>query len=166
MAQEGSVAPKERVNIVYKSATGDAKEEVELPLKILCMGDFTLRNDETPVEDRNTVNVNADNFDDVMAAHDLHLTMAVPDRISDAGPDASMTVDLDFKGMRDFTPDSIAQQVPELRRLIELREALKALKGPLGNTPAFRKKLQELIGDESARDRLLNELGLGGEDKA
>ena len=45
MANEGSVAPKERVNIVYKPATGDAKEEVELPLKMLMIGDYTGRPD-------------------------------------------------------------------------------------------------------------------------
>ena len=38
MAKEGSVAPKERVNIVYRPATGDAKVEVELPLKLLILG--------------------------------------------------------------------------------------------------------------------------------
>ncbi|HKT99965.1 MAG TPA: type VI secretion system contractile sheath small subunit, partial [Paraburkholderia sp.] len=42
MASDGSVAPKERVNIVYRPATGDAKAEVELPLKLLVLGDFTL----------------------------------------------------------------------------------------------------------------------------
>ena len=49
MAKEGSVAPKERVNIVYRPATGDAKEEVELPLKVLVMGDFSLKDDTTQV---------------------------------------------------------------------------------------------------------------------
>lgn len=52
MAQEGSVAPKERVNIVYRPATGDAKEDVELPLKLLVVGDFTLKETNTPVENR------------------------------------------------------------------------------------------------------------------
>lgn len=52
MAQEGSVAPKERVNIVYRPATGDAKEDVELPLKLLAVGDFTLKETNTPVENR------------------------------------------------------------------------------------------------------------------
>ena len=46
MAKEGSVAPKERVNIVYRPATGDAKEEIELPLKLLVIGDFTQRPDD------------------------------------------------------------------------------------------------------------------------
>ena len=56
--------------------------------------------------------------------------------------------------------------MPELKKLIELREALVALKGPLGNVPAFRSKLQELLDNDSAREKLLAELELatdGGE---
>jgi type VI secretion system protein ImpB len=62
--------------------------------------------------------------------------------------------------MKDFGPEAIVEQVPELKRLLELREALRALKGPLSNVPEFRKKIQELIKDEDARQRLLAEIGL------
>ena len=58
MAKEGSVAPKERVNIVYKPATGGAQEEVELPLKMVVMGDFTGRSEDTPIEDREVIDIN------------------------------------------------------------------------------------------------------------
>ena len=57
MAKEGSVAPKERVNIVYRPATGDAKEEIELPLKLLVVGDFTRSQDDRMVEEREPINV-------------------------------------------------------------------------------------------------------------
>lgn len=159
MAKEGSVAPKERVNIVYKPATGDAKEEVELPLKLLVMGDFTLRDDETPVENRKTINVDKDNLNDVLKAQNVRLTTNVKSTLSD-DPDAQLTVDLDFQSMKDFDPDAIVQKVPELKKLVDLRDALKALKGPLGNVPTFRKKIQELVQDEGTRDRLLKELGI------
>ena len=78
MAQEGSVAPKERVNIVYRPATGNAQEEVELPLKLMVLGDFTLRQDDRAVEDRAPVSVDKDNFNDVMKAQGLSLTLNVP----------------------------------------------------------------------------------------
>ena len=52
MAKESSVAPRERINIVYKPATGGAQEEIELPFKQLVMADFTLRQDDRPLEDR------------------------------------------------------------------------------------------------------------------
>jgi len=60
--------------------------------------------------------------------------------------------------LRDFEPDSIVNQVPEIKKLIELREALVALKGPLGNLPAFRRHLQQLLDDEKSREKLLAEL--------
>lgn len=159
MAKEGSVAPKERVNIVYKPATGDAKEEVELPLKMLVVGDFTLRDDETPVENRKAINVDKDNFNDVLAAQNIKLNTTVENTLS-GEQDAQMAVDLDFKSLKDFDPDAVVQKIPELKKLIDLRDALKALKGPLGNVPAFRKKIQELVQDEGTRSRLLKELGI------
>ena len=45
-------------------------------------------------------------------------------------------------------------------RLLELRESLKALKGPLANVPEFRRKVQEMVSDEKARAALLSELNL------
>lgn len=159
MAKEASVAPKERVNIVYRPATGDAKEEVELPLKILVTGDFTGSPDNRTVEDRKPINIDKDNFDEVLAASKVKVDMVVPNRLS-SDPDAEMNVSLDFNKIKDFDPDALIQKVPELKQLIELRDALKALKGPLGNVPEFRKKIQDLIKDEGARARLLKELNI------
>jgi type VI secretion system protein ImpB len=82
----------------------------------------------------------------------------VPNQLEDGADD--LPVNLEFQGLEDFSPDSIARQVPELRKLIELREALVALKGPLGNVPAFRTKLQELLDNDDARAKLLAELEL------
>lgn len=160
MANEGSVAPKERVNIVYKPATGDAQEQVELPLKQLVLGDFTLQETETPLDERKPIQVDKDNFNDVLKAQNLNLTLSVPNRLAEGESDEAIPVSLKFENLRDFEPDALVSQVPELRQLIELREALKALKGPLGNLPEFRKKLQALIQDKGARERLLGELGV------
>lgn len=164
MAKEGSVAPKERVNITYKSATGDAKEEVELPLKVMVMGDFTSKEDDRMLEDREPINVDKNNFNDVLKAQNLELTFGVPSKLGKEGGDAEeggeMAVNMKFESIKDFDPDQIVEKVPELAQLKQLREALTALKGPLGNTPAFRKKLQEIVADDGTRQRLLKELGL------
>ncbi len=167
MASDGSVAPKERVNIVYRPSTGDANEEVELPLKQLVIGDFTLREDETPVEDIKPIQVDKDNFEDVLKAQQVSLQLLVPNQLNDelSGADSSMDqeqlpISLTFESLRDFEPDALVEQVPELRQLIVLRDALKALKGPLGNLPDFRKQLQLLIKDENTRQRLIAELGI------
>lgn len=157
MASEGSVAPKERVNIVYKSDTGGAQQEKELPFKMLVTGDFTQRPDATPLEQRKPINLNKDNFDDVLKSQKLKVTTTVKNQLAPEGGD--MAVSLEFKSLKDFGPEAVAQQVPELSKLLELREALNALKGPLGNIPAFRKKIQAIIADETARQQILGELG-------
>src|SRR5512138_1128197 len=159
-AKDQSVAPKERVNIVYKSQVGDVQEETELPLKILMVGDYNGRSDDTPLEDRKPINIDGENFNDVLAKQNLSVDLKVADRLS-GQKDASLDVHLDFKKLDDFGPEAIARQVPELKKLLELRQALTALKGPLGNLPAFRKKIQALLGDEAARKQLMKELGLG-----
>ena len=159
MPQEGSIAPKERVNIIYRPATGDAKEEVELPLKILVLGDFTLTADDRMLEDRDPVSVDKDNFNDVLKAQGLELAMNVPNHLTGA-PDDQMAVKMQFNSLKDFEPDAIAQKIPELAKLMELRDALKALKGPLANVPDFRRKVQDMVKDEGARAKLLKELGI------
>lgn len=162
MPKESSVAPKERVNIVYKPATGDAQEEKELPLKLLMLGDYTLGEEDTPLEDRKPVSVNQDNFDEVMRSQGLSLTLNVPNKLAAAEPgveEPQLTARLEFNTMKDFHPEAVAQQIPELNQLLQLRAALTALKGPLGNLPAFRKKIENIISDAAARERLLREIG-------
>ena len=159
MAKEASVAPKERVNIVYRPATGDAQEEVELPLKMLVMGDFTGKPDDRTVEEREPINIDKDNFNEVLKAQNIGLSVTVPNKLS-GEPDEEMNVSLKFESMKDFEPQAIAENTPELNRLLELRESLTSLKGPLSNIPDFRKKIQELVKDEAARERLLKELGV------
>ena len=159
MASEGSVAPKERVNITYKPATGDAQAEVELPLKVLILGDFSQQTDERPVEERDAINVDKDNYTDVLKAQKLSLDMSVPNKLI-ADSEDNMAVSLKFDSLRDFEPDAIVENVPELKEILDLRNALKALKGPLGNAPDFRKKLQALVQDEETRAKLLKELGI------
>jgi type VI secretion system protein ImpB len=160
MSKEGSVAPKERINITYKPATGDNQEEVELPLKMLALGDYTGRADERPIEDRKPINIDKDNFQQVLKEHDLSLDLTVADKLSEE-KGAERSLHLEFKSMKDFSPEGVAEQIPELTQLLELRNALTAVKGPLGNVPTFRRKLQAILGDDKARAELMKELGLG-----
>lgn len=158
MAKEGSVAPRERVNITYRPATGDAQAEVELPFKLSVLGDFTQRPDNRPLEERKPVRVDKDNFNEVLKAQNLSMTINVEDRLS-GKEGQELAVDLKFSSLADFNPEAVAQQVPELKQLLELRSALQALKGPLSNLPAFRKKLQTLLESDAEVARLMGELG-------
>ena len=158
--KEGSAPPMERINIVYRSLRNGAQEEIELPLKLMVVGDFAFRDDGTPLEERKAIQLDKDNFNDVMAQQKLNASFNVANKLSGAAGE-EMPVNINIGNMKDFSPAEIARQVPELRKLLELREALVGLKSPLGNSVAFRKKLDELLKDPAQREKLLKELGAG-----
>ena len=153
-----SVAPKERINVKFVPATGGQQEEIELPLKMVVLGDFTGRADDTPMEERSPVEIDKNSFASVLKEMNLERSFEVKDVLREDDPDATIALSLEFEKLSDFEPDAIVQKVPELKKLADLREALTALKGPLGNMPAFRKALAELVEDRDKRETLLAEL--------
>jgi type VI secretion system protein ImpB len=157
MAKDGSVGPRSRINIKYTAAIGDAQKEIELPLRMLVMGDFTGRPDSTPLADRKAISVNKDNFGEVMSQQKLGAKIAVKDKLT-GDPDSQIAVDLKFDSLKDFTPGQLAHQVPELAKLMQVREALMALKNDL-NKADFRKKLEQLVTDPELRSKLEGMLG-------
>lgn len=162
MAKDGSVAPKERINITFKPAIGGAQEEVELPLKLLVLGDFTQREDLRKLEDRKPVALDKNTLDEVLAKQALSLTLNVPNRLQEGDDAAELAIQVRINTMKDFNPANLVEQIPQLHKLMALREALMALKGPLGNTPSFRKAIEQALADDVSRARVLAELGLNG----
>lgn len=156
---DGSVAPKERINIAYKSDTGGSTESVELPLKLLVLDDFTGKENDDVIEDRDPINVNKENFNDVVKSQNLSMSFSVPNRLDENSED-DINVDLKISSIKDFDPGAIAEQIPELSSLLELRRALQALRGPLGNVPAFRKTIQAILENDDTRKQVMEELGL------
>lgn len=158
--KEGSVAPKERINITFKPSTGEGMEELELPLKLMMIGDYTLTKDDRKLEDRKAININKNNFNEVLENQNIGLDLQVPNRLSDRDVNEEIALSLRFKTLKDFDPANLVQQVPEMKALMELREALVALKGPLGNVPSFRKAIEEVLTNQDAREKVLAELGM------
>ena len=160
MAKESSVAPKERINITFKPATGGAQEEIELPLKLLVLGDYIHRFDERKLEDRKPISIDKMTFDEVLSKQGLELTLSVPNRLQGEDSTYELAIALRVNAMKDFNPASLVEQIPELKKLMELRDALVALKGPLGNAPSFRKAIEGVLADDESRARVLSELDL------
>jgi type VI secretion system protein ImpB len=160
MAKDSSIAPKERINVTFKPATDGAQAEIELPMKVMVVGDFLQRHDPRNLSDRNPVSINKQNFEEVLAKQELSLQISVPNRLRDNGADTDIPVSLEFKAMKDFEPAGIAEQVPEMRKLLQLRDALVSLKGPMGNIPAFRKAIEEVLADDRQREMIMKELGM------
>ena len=158
--KESSVAPKERINVTFKPSNGEGLDELELPLKLMMMGDYTLKVDDRKIEDRKAININKNNFNEVLEKHNLSLELQIPNRLTDETTDEELAIKLQFQSMKDFDPASLVQQVPEMKALMELRDALVALKGPLGNVPSFRKAIEEVLTNQESRDKVLAELGM------
>lgn len=159
MSKENSIAPKERVNITYKTYTNGVTQDVELPNKLLVVGDFTMKEDDSDIQERDTIAIDSHSFNDVMAKQNLTIQMAVENKLTDE-EDSEIAVNLNIKSMKDFEPEHVVRSVPELNSLLELRDALTFLKGPLGNIPAFKKQLEKLLGDDETRQKLMSELGI------
>jgi len=150
MAKGPSKARESRVNIVISDALR-GKMEPELPFRVLVMGDFTLKKDNRPIYDRKPIDINKSNFDAVMQSFNLSLDVNVADRVSGTG---EMPVSLKFNTLKDFRPESIARQVPQLRNLLEFREAMKALRPKMGEK-AIQGELLKAIKDPATRDGIL-----------
>ena len=157
--KEGSVAPKERINIKYVPATEGQIAEVELPLNVLVVGDMKGRTEDSSIEERSMVSIDKNTFSSVMGEMDIKLNINVPNKLSEKEDD-ELNVNLGISSLSDFSPDNIVHAVPELKKLLELREALTAVKGPLGNVPAFRARVAELLENDESREQLLKELNL------
>lgn len=121
--KEGSVAPKERINVTFKPSTGEGMEELELPLKLMMIGDYTLTKDDRKLEDRKAININKNNFNEVLENQNIGLDLQVPNRLSDHDVNEKIALSLRFKTLKDFDPANLVQQVPEMKALMELRDA-------------------------------------------
>ncbi|BEK13326.1 type VI secretion system contractile sheath small subunit (plasmid) [Campylobacter jejuni] len=152
---DGSYAPKERINITYKAKTNGQNEDVELPLKLMVMANLKGKN-ETPLEEREILQINKINFDQVMRKLNITTSFSVKNTLGTGAEE--LDVKLNIASMKDFSPDRLAKQIPELNKLLQLREALMALKGPMGNIPDFRKAVLEALKNEKTKEKLLLEI--------
>ena len=81
--KEGSVAPKERINIKYTTETNGQVAEKELPLHMLVTGDFLGKTQDIPIEERKPISVDKNNFNAVMSNAGIELEFAVPNRLEE-----------------------------------------------------------------------------------
>jgi len=147
--------PPSRVDLTLDVETGDASEKVELPLRMLVVSDLTGKKEDTPLSERDVVNITDHNFEEVMESYDLSLEAVVPDKL---GGEGDMKVELEFDSLEDFEPEQVAQQVPELSRLLAARNLLKDLRNRMISMREFREQLEEIVAEEERREALLEEL--------
>ncbi|MDD9341332.1 type VI secretion system contractile sheath small subunit [Providencia heimbachae] len=148
--------PKARVNIKLDLHTGGAQKTVELPLKLLAVGDYSNGQDNRPLSEREKVNINKNNFDSVLAEFTPSINLTVKNTL--AGDDSDESVALTFKDMKDFEPEHVARQIPQLRAMLAMRNLLRDLKSNLLDNVTFRRELESILKDPALSDELREEL--------
>jgi type VI secretion system protein ImpB len=133
-----------RVQITYDVETNGAMQKVELPFVVGVLADLSGQPKEAlrAMKERKFTNVDRDNFNEVLERSAPRLAMKVDNKLTGEN-DSKLAVELNFKNMDDFEPARIAEQVPALKELLEMRQRLTQLLSKMeGND-----KLEQLLGD-------------------
>jgi type VI secretion system protein ImpB len=147
--------PAARINLKLDVGKGAARKKMELPLRMLVLGDFSFRQRKARVADRERVAVDRNNFTQVMQSMGLQLQFQVDNRLTNKG---GMDVKMPVRDMDSFRPEQVVRGVPELSRLLAARNLIKDLKSNLLDNREFRKRLEEIIRSPEAVKKLHDEL--------
>ncbi len=158
-AKLGRVRPP-RVHVTYEVEVGDAIEIKELPFVMGVLGDFTGQPTEplARLRDRKFTEVNPDNFDSVLEGMKPHLAFAVENKLAESADAPQLKVDLHFKSLDDFEPESVARQVKPLSELMDLRTKLSNLRASLQGNDQLEEALLGAVGDQDKLKKLKQEL--------
>lgn len=148
--------PKARVNLKLDLHTGGASKKTELPLKLLVTGDFSNGQEAVPLSEREKVNVNKNNFDAVLSEYSPKINLTVKNTLVDDGSEDNIS--LTFQNMKDFTPEQVSRQIPQLKAMLSMRNLLRDLKANLLDNQAFRKELEKILLDSALSAELRAEL--------
>lgn len=153
-----------RVQITYDVETGGALELKELPFVVGVLGDFVGKpEDPLPgVKQRKFVEVDRDNFDQVLAGMKPRLAYTTENKLQDDG--SKMGVELKFNSIYDFEPDNVVQQVEPLRKLVEARQKLSDLLSKMDGNDKLETLLSDVLANADKQKELSDALGLDGKE--
>jgi type VI secretion system protein ImpB len=154
-----------RVHITYDVEVGGAIELKEIPFVVGVLGDFTGKPAEPlpRIRDRKFVEIDRDNFNQVLAGMKPRLAFNVENKLS--GEASKLGVELKFNSIEDFEPDNLAQQVEPLRKLVEARKRLSDLRSKMDGNEKLETLLLDVIQNSGAQKQLSEALGLGAAEK-
>lgn len=150
-----------RVQITYDVETGGAIEKKEIPFVVGIMSDLS-GTSEAPrpkLKDRKFVEIDRDNFNEVLAAVTPEATCLVDNKLTDEG--GKLKISLSFKSMDDFRPEQIVEQVEPLRALLRARERLNDLLAKLEGNDDLSGMLKRVVEDTKKLETLKQELEKG-----
>uniref|UniRef100_UPI001F4DCE7D type VI secretion system contractile sheath small subunit n=1 Tax=Rosenbergiella australiborealis TaxID=1544696 RepID=UPI001F4DCE7D len=136
--------------------TGGTSKKTELPLKLLIAGDFSNGQESVPLSERKKVDLNTNNVDSVLSEYSPKVNLSVKNTLTDDGSED--TIDLTFRSMKDFTPEQVSRQIPQLKAMLSMRNLLRDLKANLLDNQTFRKELEKILLDPTLSAKLRAEL--------
>jgi type VI secretion system protein ImpB len=149
-----------RVQITYDVEIGDAIEMKEIPFVVGVLADLSGKPDEPlpKVKDRKFVEIDRDNFNQVLAGMKPRLAYRVDNKLTD--DDSKMAVELRFKSLDDFHPERVAEQVTPVRKLVQARKRLSDLLAKLDGNDKLDELLQEVLNSTDSIEKLGKEAGV------
>ncbi len=153
-----------RVQITYDVEVGGAMELKELPFVVGVLGDFVGKPEEAlpGVKQRKFVEIDRDNFDQVLAGMKPRLAYTTENKLQDDG--SKMGVELKFNSIEDFEPDQVVQQVEPLRKLVEARQKLSDLLSKMDGNDKLETLLNDVLANADKQKELSDALGLEGKE--
>jgi type VI secretion system protein ImpB len=161
----GRVRPP-RVQITYDVETNGAMQKTELPFVVGVLADLSGQPSTPlrPLKERKAVNIDRDNFNDVLARATPRVAMRVDNRLTDEN--TKLAVELKFKSIDDFEPANIAEQVGPLKALMEMRLNLTQLLSKMEGNDKLEQLLADVLSNTDTAKSLAKELGIEGGDAA
>ncbi len=152
-----------RVHITYDVEIGDAIEMKELPFVVGILADLSGKPEEplAKLRDRKFVDIDRDNFNDVMKGAKPRVAFKVNNKLTD--DDSKMAVELRFNSMDDFEPEQVVNQVEPLRKLLEIRRQLSDLLAKTDGNDKLNERLQNIISNTELLQKIGQETGVADE---
>ena len=167
--------PKSRLTLKYKTEVNGEPEDIDLPMRFLVNGDFSLgtsKDRKVDLDERRLRSLDGKNTDEVMKDVGIGLNIVVDNKIDPDTAGEELEVKLDLDSMKSLSPASIATKVPKVKSALLLKKLLMEVMSSVDNKKEFRKLLNDLMSDKDAVAKLLEELKdyeglkLPGKDKA
>lgn len=141
--------PKSRITLTYKTEVDGEPAVVDLPLRLMVLGDFSNGSSKDRKEDldeRNLRSLNGSNINEIMKDMDIGLDMVVPNKVNPN--EDEMRVQLNLENLNSFSPEEVAKQVPQIRSLLLLKKLLEEIQSNVANKKEFANLLNKLFSSE------------------
>ena len=155
---------KPRVHITYQVETEGASVEKELPFVVGILGDFSGNPTAPlkPLKDRKFIQIDRDNFNDIMARMTPGLNMRVENTLK--GDGSELGLQLKFNSIEDFEPGKVVEQVEPLRKLLETRNKLRDLQTKVDRSEDLENLLEKVLQNSEQLSKLGGDLGVKKEE--